>query len=166
MSVSDKQPNDGLGLKPAISNALGACQTRPEITNALAKIYRQADEQIAELDPSCPGCGICCHFEKIGHLLYVSGIELAYMLKNAPPLPAQAAIKRCPYQVGPSCKNRTGRPLGCRSYFCNKELEQQLQNIHEKFHGQVRQLHLKFGIDYYYGELTSSIHGLLDDLSK
>ena len=166
MSASKKQSNDGPSPnlnprpRPTLSQVIKTCQGNPEIAAALAEIYRQADEQIAELDPSCPGCGTCCQFEKMGHLLYVSGIELAYLLETAPPLPAQAEIKLCPYQVSSSCKNRDGRPLGCRSYFCDKGLELPLQKIHEHFHWQVRNLHQKFQIDYYYCELTSSIHSL------
>ncbi len=165
MTASDKQPNDGPGPRASLSDTVHHCQGRPEITNALAEIYRQVDGQIAQLKPSCLGGGTCCKFDHAGHLLYLSGIELANLLKIAPPLPGQAEIKRCPYQVGPKCTNRQGRPLGCRTYFCDKLLEQPLRKIHEQFHRQVRSLHLKFGIDYYYCELTSSIHGLLDDLS-
>ncbi len=168
MNALDRQSNDGPdgSSGPAeLSEIVRTCQGTPEFAESLAELYRQADRQIAQLNPSCNGGGECCKFDQAGHLLYLSGIELAYLLEIEPPLPAQAKIKLCPYQIGPKCTARQRRPLGCRTFFCEKALDEPLRAIHEQFHEKLRNMHIQWGIDYFYSELTSSILGLMDDLN-
>ena len=162
MSAAEKPSNDPTG--PAgLADVIMACSRAPDALAELAQIYRTADAEVAELTPACRGCGECCNFPRAGHRLYVTGIELAYLLSSEPPQPDQANEGLCPYQRGTRCTTRDTRPLGCRMYFCDQDLPAPLQAIHERHHRQIRRLHERFGIDYLYCELTSSIRTALAD---
>lgn len=123
----------------------------------LEKIYRQVDLEIAGADYAhqpCLACGKCCKFDQVAHRLYLSAGELAY-LSQAGKKPA--AENRCPYQVDNLCTAGEFRPLGCRIYFCKPTSKKNFDELYEKYHQQIRQLHHKHNIPYTYTELTSAI---------
>ena len=55
---------------------------RPALQEDIAKIYREIDREIATRSPQCEASGRCCRFNTYGHLLYVTGIEIACFLRQ------------------------------------------------------------------------------------
>lgn len=121
----------------------------------LQALLQQADARIAERCHVCLGGGACCKFDLTGNLLYVSTLELALLAREAPPSPGQAPRRRCPYQAGPRCLARGRRPLGCRTFFCRAPADW-MNEVYEDVHQEIRQLHQKYGIEYFYVELTAA----------
>lgn len=132
------------------------CAANPAFLSAIQLLYRAVDEQIAALAPHCRGCGGCCHFDLAGHRLYVSTGELALLLRT-PPAVTNPPPLRCPYQVGAQCRAREYRPLGCRTYFCDRKLTNSIQDIYENSHIQLRLLHQNHYMPYTYAEMTHSV---------
>ena len=52
----------------------------------------------------------------------------------------EAIRRRCPYHVGGRCTAREGRPLGCRTYFCDTRTEDALAQTHELLLRRVREI--------------------------
>lgn len=50
------------------------------IASALEAIYARAAAEVGRHGPVCRSSGRCCNFEKWGHRLYVTGLEVAYTL--------------------------------------------------------------------------------------
>jgi len=58
--------------------------TQPVIDAALRDLYQRLDDAIAARGPTCWQSGKCCHFDAYGHLLYVTGLEIAWFLEQGP----------------------------------------------------------------------------------
>lgn len=122
----------------------------------LEALLRRADERIAQRCPVCLGGGACCRFDLTGNRLYVSTLELALLIRQAPPHPDRAGQHRCPYQAGPRCLARGRRPLGCRTYYCRAPVDW-MNEVYEDVHRQVRELHERHGVEYFYVEMTAAV---------
>ena len=133
-----------------LRQAVTASLERPQALAELGSLYTELDAQL--LDAVCLGGGACCRFDLAGHRLFVTTLELA-MLLQLPPA-ADSAPLRCPYQIGPKCHSRGYRALGCRTFFCRQG---HLQDIYEAYHAKIIELHERFGIPYFYVELTAGI---------
>ncbi len=117
-------------------------------------LYRELDAELAGL--SCAGCGRCCHFDEVDHLLYASRLERLYLAQTArvpdqPDAPPEllAAGLRCPFQQHNRCLAREGRVLGCRLHFCAAENPE----LSERWHGRLKRLHEELGEEWEYGPL-------------
>jgi Fe-S-cluster containining protein len=98
----------------------------------LAAVYRDADALFAT--HRCPATAECCHFELLGREPYVTSIELAAIARAvaarggplAPkrrslPLVGDAPERICPLLDREGrCSVYRARPLGCRSYWCQR----------------------------------------------
>ncbi len=109
----------------------------------LARIYAGVDVETADRD--CKRCGRCCHFESYGHRVYATRLEALYLLARcgAPPRPLTG--KRCGYQDGALCTARTGRVLGCRTFFCD-DTGGSPSELHEKALASIGEISQRFGI--------------------
>jgi Fe-S-cluster containining protein len=133
-----------------------AALRRADVAAALQDIYGRLAARIAERAPTCALSGRCCNFEAYGHRLYVTGVELAWVVERA----AAAQIKfeapapsgLCPFQVGKLCRAHAMRPLGCRVFFCQEGTQAWQQELHEGFLGELRALHDRFDLPYRYME--------------
>ncbi len=76
MIRSDQTTHDDRELWQSWWDAAGADPVRAEIP----ALYEQLDQQIAEYEPKCFTSGRCCQFDAFGHRLYVTGLEVAWML--------------------------------------------------------------------------------------
>lgn len=130
---------------------------RAAIQDAVGHILARVDAEIAVRQPICNASGRCCHFEKYGHRLYVTTVELFYFALmqetadagNGPsatgkiPLPQYFAgkVEGCPYQINNLCTARAARPLGCRIYFCDPQAQHWQNDVYEKFHAELKALH-------------------------
>ena len=143
----------------ALAGAVAVAQANADLMADVADIYASLDAEIAALDPLCWGSGACCRFDQAGHKLYVSTAELAYLVSQRP-LPQPVTVGRCPYQVGPRCRNRSGRPLGCRVYFCDESLRDSLEEIYARYHRRIVEAHSRISLEYRYLELTEALASL------
>jgi Fe-S-cluster containining protein len=157
---------------PSDWNAWKEAAASPEADAALRAIYAQVDAAVRARGPKCDASGRCCKFNSYDHLLYVTGLEAAWFLRQAeaqrPKSDAgyEAQIKQlrlpvlsprqlpdgCAWQVEGLCSAHTFRPLGCRVYFCEKGTEDWQQETYERFQAQLRALHDRLGLPYVYAE--------------
>lgn len=106
----------------------------------LEAIYAELEELLAAVRPVCIARGVCCRFEEADHVLYATGLETDYAAMKKPLAPAPEAEGRCPYHVGGMCTAREGRPLGCRTYYCDPTMQDALEATHERLLGDIRQI--------------------------
>lgn len=116
----------------------------------LAALYDRVEAEIAARKPRCELSGRCCDFPVSGHRLYSTDLESAFALAavggSAPPAPSGS----CPWYVDGLCRNRAGRPLGCRVYFCDPAWEGEMPAVYERYHAELRALHERHGLTYHY----------------
>ncbi|HVX83434.1 MAG TPA: hypothetical protein VH253_01315 [Phycisphaerae bacterium] len=156
--------------------SFGICHL--SLSDEVAAILADADADIAARKPVCRASGNCCKFEQHGHRLYVTAAELIHFARShaKPPigdrqsamgdvsLPqffAQSAPTGCPYQVDNLCTARDARPLGCRIYFCDANTQSWQNDVYEKYHRRLRDLHDRFALPYRYIEWRAALRELL-----
>lgn len=132
----------------------------PEWMRAMRDFYTRVDAALAAEGPRCAGCGECCRFEVVDHILYASGLERKHLAATAkiPEHPdADAALlangKRCPYQVNNHCEAREARALGCRLHFCEWADSPREMDFAECWHGELKTLHNILGEEWDYRPL-------------
>ena len=128
-------------------------------------IYRELDQEIAQLAPRCEVSGRCCRFAEYGHTLFVSEAEFALLLSEAPPPTRRVDDgETCPWQdLKGRCTARAARPLGCRVYFCDPTYEAHAPEITERFLGRLKRLIERFGLNWNYAPLHRHIQLARDD---
>lgn len=164
----------GRTLTPAQTEAIRQAAQRSDVCGAMAELYRDLDREIAARTPRCRNRGLCCRFDEFGHELYVTTLEVAYFLAlhgpevqapcatgigDGPAYPAQASAG-CPYQVNGLCTVRTGRPMGCRIFFCDPDSVAWQGPLTEAFLQRVRRLHEDLGVPYVYAEWRAVLAAL------
>jgi Fe-S-cluster containining protein len=58
----------------------------------------------------------------------------------------------CPFQVGKLCGVHAIRPFGCRIFFCDPTAQDWQQEQYERFHRELKALHERLGVAYFYME--------------
>lgn len=146
----------------------------PAIDEAIRALYAELDDAVAAKGPTCWVSGRCCKFDSFGHRLYVTGLEIAWFLAQAPPLAEVGQTQTsgtgglpilmnapfadaCPYQTGGLCGAHATRPLGCRIFFCQRGTETWQQDLYERFLEQLRRLHDGHGLPYRYMEWRAGL---------
>jgi len=130
----------------------------PSIDAALRHGYADLEAELAALKPTCWLSGRCCKFESYGHKLYVTGLEIAWLvgqldergrdrLRDADP-----TTDGCPFQIEKLCSVHALRPLGCRIFFCDANAQHWQNEVYETFLDRLRRLHEAFGLEYRYME--------------
>jgi hypothetical protein len=119
----------------------------------LAALYAELERELAQHAPRCELSGRCCDFERFGHQLFATSLEVSYLRRSGPePREPDAAL--CPYWVERRCTAREGRPLGCRVFFCDERYQQVMHEVAERYHGRVRRIIERAGLPYRYGPLV------------
>ncbi len=125
----------------------------------LGRIYKDLDEELAKLAPSCRACGDCCHFEEYGHKLYVSDMEADYMLNNnnaeLPNTPINNGV--CPYLADNKCTIREYRSLGCRIFYCQEDWEATSSDLYERYLRRIKDLCTANGLKWNYAPMPSQL---------
>lgn len=133
-----------------------------ELCAEVAKLYREVEEQLGQLEVICQQCGKCCRFEEFSQELLASTAELGYLwawLKKHPlklirlmGRTAESNHKVCPFLEEHSCTAREARALGCRVFFCQaKGLDKErMENIYEAYHKRIVELHKQRDVSYHY----------------
>ncbi|MEZ5978154.1 MAG: YkgJ family cysteine cluster protein [Planctomycetota bacterium] len=130
------------GIRPEVDDA-----ARERAFARLAELHRRVENAVANSRAVCLARGVCCRFEEAGHRLYATGLEADYAAHLAPDAPPPEAEGRCPYHVAGRCTAREGRPLGCRTYFCDAGPGEALEALHETFLAEVRKIERDCGIE-------------------
>ncbi|MFZ9882256.1 MAG: hypothetical protein ACO3QC_12735, partial [Phycisphaerales bacterium] len=110
------------------------------------------------LAPTCNASGRCCRFGEWGHLLYVTGLEAAWCIRESARTPTAAEVLAaagrddCPFLESGLCAVHLARPLGCRAYFCDPRAEGWQEALSERMLARLRVLHDAHGVPYRYGE--------------
>jgi Fe-S-cluster containining protein len=121
-------------------------------------VYSDVAAQIEARGPACWASGRCCHFESAGHLLYVTGLEAAYVVvglqeeRRKELVQSRGLYHGCLFQSANLCTVHGIKPLGCRVYFCDRSAREWQQSLSEHGLAQIRGLHDRHGIEYRYGE--------------
>jgi Fe-S-cluster containining protein len=75
------------------------------------------------------------------------------------PLPVyrERELDGCPLQIGKLCGVHAIRPFGCRIFFCDSTATQWQQEQYELFHQELKQLHQRFDVPYFYVEWRTAL---------
>ncbi len=72
----------------------------------------------------------------------------------------KAVDRGCPWQTGRLCVARQGRPLGCRIYFCERAGVLWRQELYERSHRRLIELHREYAVPYRYMEWRQALEQL------
>jgi Fe-S-cluster containining protein len=143
-----------------------AASLRPEVRQAVGRIYEELSREIEQRQPVCVMSGKCCRFDEYGHRLYVTTAELGAFaaeleVVRTPTLTLPRSTRGgermeqergCPFQVGRMCGVHGIRPMGCRVFFCDPSAGEWQRGVYERMHGKLKQLHEELSIPYAYVE--------------
>ena len=124
----------------------------------LRALYDALEQEITRRSPTCWISGLCCKFDSYGHRLYVTGLEIAWMVGRLDEagrrrlLQADATHDGCTFQADKLCTIRELRPLGCRLFYCDPTAEPWLNDVYEAFLSRLRSLHDEHSLPYAYME--------------
>lgn len=127
----------------------------PHIAEALRGLYEELAAEIARHAPLCVQSGRCCRFREYDHTLFLSALEAAYLLEQAPDAsrPLDAG-ETCPWQDERGrCTARESRPLGCRIYFCDPHFQSVMPDLSEAFLSRLKLLSGEAGLSWDYAPL-------------
>jgi Fe-S-cluster containining protein len=148
----------------SLADAVADAVARPEVLAAIADTYARVQAEIDSRRPICEISGRCCRFETYGHRLFVTTAELAAFVAQLPsPSPAITPWDGtgCPFQVAGRCGVHAIRPFGCRIYFCDATSTQWQQDQYERFHANLRDLHERLKIPYFYVEWREGLRAVV-----
>ncbi len=128
----------------------------------LGALYDELKIAIDNIDPACAMSGLCCRFEQADHELYAGAMETDYALHCHPDPPAPEAPGRCPYHVQGRCVARKGRPLACRTYFCDEAKQDACVDLHEEFLRRLRAIESDHGFERTYARFPELLKGYLN----
>src|SRR5262249_32604390 len=96
-----------------------------------------------------------CRFTEFEHVLYLSEIESALLLADAPPPVRQLDNgETCPWQdLHGLCSARLARPLGCRVYYCDSSYREIGEDLYERYLAEIRNLSGELGLPWNYQPL-------------
>ena len=122
---------------------------------ALGRLYGAVDERLQALAPRCELTGRCCNFPKSGLTLFATELEMRWLRRHAPPAPPRSGL--CPWYRDGRCEARSGRPLGCRLYYCDETRRAELDELSVEMHAQLKELHRQSGFPYHYAPFLDRV---------
>ncbi|MFH0946149.1 MAG: hypothetical protein V2A76_13195 [Planctomycetota bacterium] len=152
---SDRPPDD-----PRPDGEAGQRDAREAPESAfleLQELFREVQAEVEAQDVTCDMRGVCCDFERSGHVLMATELEVEHARRTAGPAVPEAPVGACPFWVSGRCDHRSGRPLGCRVYFCAPGHAERMGQIAEQYHRRVVHIHERHGIRYHYGRFVTMI---------
>ncbi|CAN5732156.1 hypothetical protein BH23PLA1_BH23PLA1_42970 [soil metagenome] len=125
------------------------------VREPLRQIYEELDRAVAVAGPVCQLSGRCCRFQEYDHTLFLSAMEAAVLVADAPP-PSRPLDDgaSCPWQDSKGhCTAREARPLGCRVYYCDSTYQEKAKELSEVYLGRLKRLADERGIPWTYAPL-------------
>lgn len=132
----------------------------PALRDELEEAYRELDAEVRSLGVACWARGDCCDFERSDHRLYASTVEIAYVIEkrgNAIEAEGGRSSKLCPFWKEGKCTERERRPLGCRTYFCDRRYREPLEALYEKYHRRLQKLAERYALDWRYEPFVEAV---------
>jgi Fe-S-cluster containining protein len=141
----------------------------PAVDAGLRAVYEHIGAAVAARGPTCWVSGKCCKFESYGHRLYVTAVEVAWVLerlRDTPPPDTRPVLPLtqyrpadgCVYQIQGQCSVHAVRPLGCRVFFCEAGTEAWQSALYESSLAMLRDLHDAHGVPYRYLEWRAGLN--------
>lgn len=127
---------------------------------ALAELEQVYQDLAREVDAAAVRCdlsGVCCDFERSGHVLFATELEVEYARRHGASVVPEAPAVACPFFVDRRCELRNGRPLGCRVYFCDPNYAEKMHELAERHHRRVAEIHERHRIGYRYDRFIDRI---------
>lgn len=139
-----------------------AAASRKDVRDAVARVYADLQREIDARRPICSASGRCCRFEEYGHRLYVTTLELAAFVAGLPEQPTATDWDGtgCPFQRQKLCSVHAIRPFGCRMFFCDATSTAWQNECYERFHAQLKRLHVQLDVPYFYVEWRQALTAL------
>lgn len=128
-------------------------KTGPEAD--LRALYGEVDREVARAGPVCQLSGRCCRFAEYDHTLFVSTLEIRYLVAGAPqPSRPLDRGETCPWQdqLG-RCTARDARPLGCRIYYCDPTYQDLAHEISEQSIKHLKEITQRWNLPWSYAPL-------------
>lgn len=120
-----------------------------ETQDRISLLYSELEREVRALGVGCWVRGDCCDFDRVDHQLFASSLEIAHVrAKHPAPFPADSRL--CPFWLDGRCTERERRPLGCRTYFCDRRYKEQLEALYETYHRRLRTLAASEGLPWAY----------------
>jgi len=121
----------------------------------LRALYGEVARDLAERPGLfCRQSGRCCRFQAADHHLYLTRLEFSEMVAHGGRPAGGAEV--CPWLENGLCGIREGRALACRTYFCSDEAA--AAEVTERWHGEIRRLHTRYGVPYVYQSLEKHLN--------
>ena len=118
-------------------------------------LYRKVADDLARRPGLfCQRSGRCCRFQEAGHQLYLTALEFTEMVAHGGRRSGGGQV--CPWLENGLCGIREGRALACRTYFCSDEAA--AAEVTERWHGEIRRLHTRYGVPYVYQSLEKHLN--------
>jgi Fe-S-cluster containining protein len=124
-----------------------------DVQRRVLALYAEVDREVAAAGPVCVASGRCCRFKEWGHTLFLSNLEAAVLLADAPSYERPVSTDFCPFQKDKLCTAREPRPLACRVYFCDPSYQATAQAITEKYLKRLKEIADASGVPWRYAPL-------------
>src|SRR5262245_11116150 len=122
----------------------------------IAELYGELERAVRSLGVGCWIRGDCCDFDRVDHRLFASSLEIAHVrAKHPQAFPAEGRL--CPFWKDGKCTERERRPLGCRTYFCDRRYKEQLEALHEVYYRRLRELAASEGLPWAYMPFVAAL---------
>ena len=131
--------HEGPSVERARAASIGSLPPGPTAFPELEGLYREIDREVLSLGVACWARGDCCDFRRFDHKLMASSLEIAYV-KEKHPGKLDAGSSLCLFWKAGKCTERDRRPLGCRTFFCDRRYRGILEDLHEKYYRRLRQI--------------------------
>lgn len=146
-------------MDEALKSAVLDASQRSDVQEAVDQLYRSVQAEIDHRRPLCVVSGRCCRFEEFGHRLFVTTLELARFVHELGATPGVDAWDGtgCPFQRARLCTVHSIRPFGCRMFFCDATSTDWQNAAYERFHAELKQMHERLGVQYWYVEWRQAL---------
>jgi hypothetical protein len=134
----------------------------PRKVQAVADLFAQVDAETKASQAACERCGECCRFATYDHRLFVTTMELAYLLARVGPVssPPQSQPADCIYLISEQCSIYPHRMLGCRIFLCKFHDSGVPPSSNENWHRALIKLHQAYCVPYSYVDWAVGLAGL------
>ena len=116
----------------------------------------ELDRELPRYRFTCAASGKCCDFDAYGHRLYATVLEAEYFFRHAPSAWANDDPRQCP-AWGPDrlCHAREARMLGCRVYFCGPYPVLPPDDVYERYHARIKEIHDRCRVPFAYRDIVA-----------
>jgi len=135
----------------------------PALARSISRIYARVDRQVEACGVRCKACGKCCAWGE-EFVLFASSLEVRYLLGKKS-TPEEVRPERCAYLQDGLCSARESRPLGCRTYFCERERRDELEEIHNRALRVLKRLAARRGLEWQYAPMMELLGERVRDLA-